>query len=70
MISAVLKKAGHEVIFLDMSRFSEEGQKNTTADALKAQIELLCRILNSVFIIKDNLPAHSLSWRTKPDGGK
>ena len=39
MISAVLKKAGHEVIFIDTSRFREKGQKNTTADALKAQTQ-------------------------------
>lgn len=37
MISAVLKKAGHEVIFIDTSRFREEGQQNTMTDTLKAQ---------------------------------
>jgi radical SAM superfamily enzyme YgiQ (UPF0313 family) len=37
MISAVLRKAGHEIIFIDTSRFREEGQKNNTANSLKAQ---------------------------------
>ncbi len=37
MISAALKKTGHEVIFINTSRFREEEQKNNTANSLKVQ---------------------------------
>jgi radical SAM superfamily enzyme YgiQ (UPF0313 family) len=37
MISAALKKAGHEVIFIDTSRFREDEQDNKMFFALKAQ---------------------------------
>ena len=45
MISAVLKKAGHEVIFFDTSRFKEKVQKNTATDALNIQTQKMNEVL-------------------------